>query len=290
MLFVLALFVFVPASHAQSGPVVWVARSLQRIGPDDAPGSTQQAQLSAARGESESFQIVVRAPGSAGLSNVNVTVSDLAGPGGAVIPKRNLSLFREHYVYVGISSPNWGGSNRPLAKGWYPDGLIPFTDPQTGNPLSGAQLTAVPFSLNASKNQPIWVDVLVPRDATPGAYSGTFSVTSNQGNVSGQISLTVWNFTLPMKPALGVQFPHLDDGQHGHSSGTASQQNEPPKGRRHGRTLPDGQLRVGVAGRGLLERSRHRQLHDVSGAHGQSIQLRGCHAPGGPDALRLLGG
>ena len=109
-------------------------------------------------------------------------------------------------MYVGTSSPNWGGSNRPLAKGWYPDGLIPFTDPQTGNPLSGAQLTAVPFSLNASKNQPIWVDVLVPRDATPGAYNGTFSVTSNQGNVSGQISLTVWNFTLPLKPALESSF------------------------------------------------------------------------------------
>ncbi len=202
----LALSVFAPAGQAQSGPVVWVAPSLQRIGPDDAPGSTQQAQLSAARGEYESFQIVVRAPGSAALSNVNVSVSDLTGPGGAVIPRRNLSLFREQYVYVGTSSPNWSGSNRPLPKGWYPDGLIPFTDPQTGNPLSGAQLKAVPFSLNASKNQPIWVDVLVPRDATPGAYSGTFSVTSNQGNVTGQISLTVWNFTLPLKPALDSSF------------------------------------------------------------------------------------
>ena len=202
----LALFVLAPASQAQSGPVVWVARSLQRIGPDDSPGSNLQVQLSAARGEYESFQIVVRAPGSAALSNVNVSVSDLTGPGGAVIPQRNLSLFREQYVYVGTSSPNWSGSNRPLAKGWYPDGLIPFTDPQTGNPLSGAQLKAVPFSLNVSKNQPIWVDVLVPRDATPGAYSGTFSVTSNQGNVSGQISLTVWSFTLPLKPALESSF------------------------------------------------------------------------------------
>ncbi len=202
----LALSVFAPAGQAQSGPLVWVARSLQRIGPDDAPGSNLQAQLSAARGEYESFQIVVRAPGSAALSNVNVSVSDLTGPGGAVIPRRNLSLFREQYVYVGTSSPNWSGSNRPLPKGWYPDGLIPFTDPQTGNPLSGAQLRAVPFSLNASKNQPIWVDVLVPRDATPGAYSGTFSVTSNQGNVSGQIALTVWSFTLPLKPALESSF------------------------------------------------------------------------------------
>ncbi len=61
----LALFALAPASQAQSGPVVWVARSLQRVGPDDAPGSSLQAQLSAARGEYESFQIVVRAPASA---------------------------------------------------------------------------------------------------------------------------------------------------------------------------------------------------------------------------------
>jgi hypothetical protein len=65
---------------------------------------------------------------------------------------------------------------------------------------------AVPFSLNASKNQPIWVDVLVPRNASPGVYTGTFSVTSNQGNVSGQINLTVWNFVLPLKPALQSSF------------------------------------------------------------------------------------
>ncbi len=47
-----------------------------------------------------------------------------------------------------------------------------------------------------------WCRVTLPRGST----AGTFTVTSNQGNVSGQISLTVWNFTLPMKPALGSSF------------------------------------------------------------------------------------
>ncbi len=201
------ILLLAPMLWAQSGPTVWVVPSLQRVGPDDAPGSTTVAQVYAAKGEYESFQIVVRAGATSALSNVNVAVSDLSGPGGLSIPKTNLSLFREHYVYIGTSSPNWNGSNRPLSPGWYPDGLIPFVDPATGAaPSSTATLKAAPFTVGASKNQPIWVDVLVPRTAAAGEYTGTYTVTSDQGSVTGQIRLTVWNFTLPLKPSLKSSF------------------------------------------------------------------------------------
>lgn len=171
----------------------------------DAAGGGIKASLSAARDEYESFQIIVNG-GSSGLSNVNVKVSDLEGPGGHMIPQTSFTLYREKYVYVNKSSPNSGGSNRPLGAGWYPDGLIPFTDPSTHLPLSGATLTAVPFDLKAGTNQPIWVDLLVPRTATAGQYSGFYTVTSNQGNFTGPISLSVWSFTLPAKPSLKSAF------------------------------------------------------------------------------------
>ncbi len=186
-------------------PKVWVTPSLQRTGPTDAAGSGTFAQIYAGRGESESFQVVVQAPAS-GLSNVNFSVSNLSGPGGATIPSSAFSLFREQYVYVDRSSVNWWGTNQPLGAGWYPDGLIPFTDPVSGAPLKGAQIQAVPFNLNAARNQPIWVDLTVPRTATPGTYTGTFTVSSNQGNVTGTISVTVWHFTLPVKSALKSAF------------------------------------------------------------------------------------
>ena len=188
-----------------AGPVVWVAPSMDRIGQSDAAGATTSAEIWAARGEYESFQVVVRASGNA-LGNVNVTVSDLTGPGGATISADNVTLFREHYVYVDEASPNWGGSNQPLGPGWYADGLIPFKDPVTGAELSGATLDAVPFEVSANKNQPIWVDVLVPRSAQAGLYTGTFTVTSNQGSADGQISLYVWDFALPLKPSLRSSF------------------------------------------------------------------------------------
>src|SRR3954471_20526548 len=162
---------------ASAQPVVWVTPSLQRTGQNDAAGNGSQAHIYAAKGEYESFQIVVRAP-SGGLTNVNVTVSDLTGPGGAIIPKSSFSLFREQYVNVNQSSPNWSGTNQPLGAGWYADGLIPFNDPATGLPITGATLKAVPFTLNASTNQPVWVDLQVPRNATAGQYNGTFTVSS----------------------------------------------------------------------------------------------------------------
>ena len=95
-------------SYAQS---VWVVGSMPRIGPSDGPGSASSISLYAAKGEAESFQVVVRAP-SSGLSQVNLTASDLTGPG--TISKQNLTLYREYYVYVGQPSPDFGVGNRPL--------------------------------------------------------------------------------------------------------------------------------------------------------------------------------
>src|SRR5688500_12797609 len=201
-----ATLVFLPiGSGAQSSPIVWVASSMNRVGPADAAGAGLTADISAARGEYESFQLVARAP-FGGLSNVNVSISDLQGPDGQIIPQTAFTLYREHYVYVSQSSPDWGGANRPKGAGWYPDGLIPFDHPISGLPLTGAILDAVPFSLAAGRNQPVWVDLAVPRTAAAGQYSGSFTVTTNQGSVTGQISLKVWNFTLPLNPSLSSSF------------------------------------------------------------------------------------
>jgi len=196
---------FAALAIAHGGPVVWTAPSLHRVGMSDPAGNGAKVSLSAARDEYQSFQIVVNGA-SQGLKNVDVKISDLVGPVGEVIPRTSFTLYREKYVYVSSSSPNWGGTNKPLGTGWYPDGLIPFTDPETGKPLSGATLRAVPFDVKTGNNQPVWVDLLVPQTATAGEYSGTYTVTSDQGSFTGPISLTVWNFTLPPTPSLKTAF------------------------------------------------------------------------------------
>ncbi len=190
---------------AFSQPNVWIANSMVRVGVNDAPGNGSAVNLYAAKNESESFQIVVNAP-IGGLGNVNVTVSDLSGPGGAVIPSSAFSLYREKYMYVNQASVNWYGPNQSQGAGWYPDALIPFKDPNTGAPIYGAQIEAVPFSVQQYQNQPIWADLLVPANATPGTYYGSYTVTANQGSYTGYITVNVWHFALPTKPYLKSAF------------------------------------------------------------------------------------
>jgi hypothetical protein len=208
--FALCVSALATLAHADN-PAVWTAPSLHRVGMSDPAGSAAQESLSAARGEYQSFQIVVNG-GAKGLSHVNVTMSDLTGPGGAAIPKTSFTLYREKYMHVTSSSPNWKGSNQPMGAGWYADALIPFNDPETGKPLSGAQISAVPFDLKSGNNQPIWVDLLVPRDAKAGKYSGTYTVTSDQGNFTAPVELTVWNFTMPESPSLKSSFLFFQAG------------------------------------------------------------------------------
>jgi hypothetical protein len=192
---------------AITGPTVWTVGSLERIGKTDSAGATTHAEISAGGGEYESFQIVIQGP-PGGLSNVNVKISDLKGPGSATIGASNISLYREWYVQVTSSSPNWGGSNQPLGPGDYADGLIPFIDPSTGKSPggAGATLVAAPFSVAAGNNQPVWVDVYVPPGTSRGAYSGSYVVSTDQGNFTGTVALTVWGFTLPARPALKSSF------------------------------------------------------------------------------------
>jgi hypothetical protein len=89
----------------------------------------------------------------------------------------------------------------PLGPGWYADALVPEV-----SDAANVRLRAFPFDLEAGRNQPIWVDIFVPRDTVAGTYTGAFEVRSSQGNDRGRVRLTVWNFELPVKPSLVSSF------------------------------------------------------------------------------------
>src|SRR5882762_7307984 len=184
---------------------VWVAPSLVRVGPTDAPGTTSYINLSSARGETVDTQIIVTAF-AGGLTNVNLSASALTGPGGASIPASSVTLYREYYIMVTGTANYGGGGNPPLRSGTYPEPLIPFNNPETGSPLCGssAALKACNATISAGQNQPYWIDISVPRGATnspTGTYTGNISVTADQGTVSVPVTLTVWNFELPLRPS-----------------------------------------------------------------------------------------
>jgi len=198
---VILLFLSVPSKVNAGGPIVWLEDGMTRVYKDDPVKSNSSLVLYSAKNEYEPFQIIVHAPSGNKLTNVNVSVSNLIGPNNAQITSDNITLYREHYIYVTQGSKNKGGTNIPLGPGLYPDALIPFTDPNTGQDLTG-RFDAVPFELLAGQNQPIWVDIYVAASVPSGEYQGTAMVSSDQGNATVQIKLNVWNFTLPKRRSL----------------------------------------------------------------------------------------
>ena len=184
---------------------VWVESSLVRVGKSDVPGAASSISLSSARGETVDSQVILQGP-AAGLTNVNVSASALTGPGGSTIPATSVTLYREYYLTVTGTAGYGGGSNPPLGSGTYPEPLIPFNDPETGSPLCGssATLKACNATISAGQNQPYWIDISVPHGVTntpPGTYTGTISVTADQGTATIPVTLTVWNFELPAQPS-----------------------------------------------------------------------------------------
>ena len=183
----------------------WVAPSLDRVGQTDAPGTLSSIALSGARGETVDTQVVVQGP-AGGLTNVNVSASALTGPNGVTIAASNVTLYREYYLSVTGTASYGGGSNPPLGSGTYAEPLIPFNDPETGAALCGssASLKACNASVSAGQNQPYWIDISIPygvANSPTGTYTGSVTISSSQGTATIPVSLTVWNFELPMQPS-----------------------------------------------------------------------------------------
>lgn len=193
--FSMGLLFLVWGVNANSGIEVQGLDAMTRIGRNQPVNGTSSIHIYAGRNETEPFQAIVTADGQP-LVNVNVTMSALAGPGGATIT--DISLYREHYVTV--ITPTQHSQYPPQD---HPDALIPFAHPDTGFPLNGAVYDAVPFDLAANENQPIWVDVTVPAATAPGDYTGILTVSADGFLATNlPVTLTVWNFTLPDTPLM----------------------------------------------------------------------------------------
>jgi hypothetical protein len=182
---------------------VYVVGPLSRVRPKDAAGTVTAATIKAARNEVEAFQVVVRA-GEGGLKNVTMEASDLKSDGGA-IEKKHIALFREYFIAVRQPSPQ-----SKEGAGVYPDALVPFPEKDSKTPVKPSRVASAPFSIPAGINQPVWVEITVPKDAAPGDYKGTVAVSADgEKPVEVPVTLTVWDFVLPDTPSLRTNFGGL---------------------------------------------------------------------------------
>jgi len=188
---------------AQPGAAVWVASPWERVLRDTQPGNQRDVRIQAAANEYAPIRLIVSA-GQESLAEVTASVSDLSS-GDATIQASNIEMFRAHYLH--IPEPSYRTEN---PTGWYPDALIPFVDPQSGDDLSGAVYDAVPFDVEPGQNAEIWCDVRVPPGTAKGLYRGAFTVTAgNMELAKVPVELHVWGFELPAKMAMRSNFGNL---------------------------------------------------------------------------------
>ncbi len=183
------IFVFVSifaVQHASADWQVWTVTQTKRVLRSDPAGSTISVNLSAARNEWESFQILIRSDED--IKGINVVPGDLKGPRGAILPAGDTRLYRQHQLEITVGTHR----NNEFVPDWYPDPLIPFRHPLTRKRLGNARFKAVPFDLPAGQTHGFWVDIYVPSNTRAGEYHGTYLVKARGGKaVEIPVSLTV---------------------------------------------------------------------------------------------------
>lgn len=133
--------------------------------------------LSAARGESESFQLVVKNDGSQPLGDVRIEVAGLRGV--------EVAVYAQAAVHV--PTPGRSGGAKP---GHYFDLL---------RPLGNEAIAAGAFG-------PYWIDLKVLPDAAPGRQEGQVTVVTSAGRRVLPLRLSARQFTLPPVPSLKLAF------------------------------------------------------------------------------------
>jgi len=140
-------------------------------------------ELSAARNDYEAAQLVVRP--AKRLCRLRASIDGLTGPQGARIGPEQIDVLRVRYVWIHTPTDRTG------VKDWWPDPLPPL-----GNGVD------VP----AGQNQPIWILVHVPADATPGDYAGRIRLEAEGFSAEVPLRLHVWDFALPARSHLTSAF------------------------------------------------------------------------------------
>lgn len=174
--------------------MVWTADSMEKIMPQELPGRgngvVDGVTVELARNEAEGFQAALRRAPGVELGPVAVEVSPLRREDGkAELPADALSFFQVGYLKLDKLTPHVASSyGEP---GWWPDGLLPV------------EKLLIPDDNTFG----VWFNVRTGKETAPGLYHGTVTLRP-AGAAAVEIPLTVrvWDFTLPDRPALKTSF------------------------------------------------------------------------------------
>ncbi len=179
-----------------------------RATPTGPLAGTSAVEIAGARGETESFQVVVTAVDGK-LDGVTASLEPLRQTGGPSLPETSLELFRVAWVPVRHSSPR-----ATVAPGLIADALIPFKNPYTGDRCAnlfgpakrdGSRVGATGFAFGRKHHQRCGWSCEPAR-----CHSGFTECVAGDGEersaVKIPVRMTVWNFTLPEGPTHEYHF------------------------------------------------------------------------------------
>lgn len=164
---------------------VWWCDATRKIPPTRSVPTdrSDSAKLAAAKNDFEAVQIVVHAKEN--VRRLMATARVLQGPDGAAIAAEQIQILRVAYHLVHTPTDSAG------VRGRWPDALPPLTEP---------------VDVPAGENQPLWVLVHVPADATAGDYLGQIALEADGWSVNVPIALHVWDFALPKRNHIETAF------------------------------------------------------------------------------------
>ena len=183
--------------------------------------------LFGAKNEMVAFNLVLEAGSAAAASGVSVQFNRLTGPNGYLInstpttkagvfdwTQRDIELFHVRYLKIrGLSRMSYEiyderhipeRLRRPKAEdGSYIGGWTHRPDHDKFYPEIAVPMEAVPtFTIGAKRNQSIWADIYIPKNAPAGSFTGEVLI-----KIAGvvryrvPVQLTVRDFTLPDVPS-----------------------------------------------------------------------------------------
>ena len=172
--------------------------SLENFKKNDSVSSSSSISLYAAKGESESAQVILTDTASGAMNGVNyvVTVGDLTHSDGVTkIDKAGISVYNAHYVNVTTNATAWlEGYARYSASfpttGVYADALVPFS--------AAAVAGDAKFVSTGGYNQTVYVDFAIPEDQKAGVYTGNIRIdVIGYGYKLVAVTFTVKDIVLP---------------------------------------------------------------------------------------------
>lgn len=175
---------------AQSADLgVWWCESGWKVGrermmPERANQKLAPLKVSAARGEYEAVQVVLRPERDGELLAAELGALKSRWGRTAAITSTIAEV-----AYVEVTTP----TDKTCVVGWYPDPLPPLR---------------TPLALRAGQNQPLWLTFQIGREVKAGNYSAKLKLRTTSGELSVPVTVEVFDFTLPeashLRSALGM--------------------------------------------------------------------------------------